>query len=116
MAAVYPRGPAPVPEAPPFDEPACVSGILALREARPITKVLAGGKLIHVVGGTTADIGRVWDEIETERKAFAAVPLQKEADYTLALETVAEHLDPAVWVAGMRDKLGVGEIVAPKEL
>ncbi len=116
MAAVYPRGPAPVPEAPPFDEPACVSGILALREARPITKVLAGGKLIHIVGGTTADIGRVWDEIEIERKAFAAVPLQAEGAYMEALAGIADKLDPFLWIAGLRAKLGVGEIAAPKEL
>ncbi len=117
MPAVYPRGLAPVPEAPPFDAELCESSLIALRELRPnITKVLAGGKLIHVTGGRVPDIYRVWDEIEAERKAFEAVPLQAEGAYMEALMRLAVKLDPDLWVAGMQDKLGVGEIVAPKEL
>ncbi len=117
MPAVYPRGPAPVPEAPPFDKPACVTGILALREARPnITKVLAAGKLIHVSGGRVPDIYQVWDEIEAERKSFEAVPLQAEGAYMEALAGLAVNLDPFLWIAGLREKLDVGEIAAPKEV
>ena len=117
MSAVYPRGPAPVAEAPPFDAEFCAAELILLRELRPeITKVLAAGKVIHKVGGRVFDIYRVWDEIEAERKAFEAVPLQAEGDYMEALSGLAVNLDPFVWIAGLRGKLGVSEIVAPKEL
>jgi len=117
MPAVYPRGPEPVPEAPPFDESTCVSALIALREARPnITKVLAAGKVIHQVGGRVLDVYQVWDKIEAERKAMAAVPMQAEDKYVEALAELAVHLDPDLWIAGMQDKLGVAKIVAPKEL
>ncbi len=111
MPAVYPRGPAPVPEAPPFDEPACVSGILALREARPnITKVLAAGKLIHVTGGRVPDIYRVWDEIEAERKAMDAISPADHTSaskYVTALAAAAARLDPDTWYEALKVSKGV---------
>ncbi len=118
MPAVYPRGPAPVPEPlKPFDAEQCAVELIGLRESRPnITKVLAGGKVIHIVGGRTSDIYRVWDEIEAERLALAAVPLQAESKYIEAVSALAVNIDPVQWVAGMQAKLGVSEIVAPKEL
>ena len=70
MPAVYPEAPKakPTPEA--FDEGKCVDEIIALRTAEPkMTRIRAGGKLFHVVGGTIPDIYRVWDEIEAERVA-----------------------------------------------
>jgi len=116
MPAVYPRGPEPVPEAPPFDAEQCVVELIGLRESRPnITKVLAAGKVIHIVGGRVLDVYQVWDAIEAERKALEAVPLQTESKYIEAVSALAINIDPVQWVAGMQAKLGVDEIIAPKE-
>ena len=116
MSAIYPKGPVVKPSPPPFDEALCGANIIQLREARPrITRQLTAGKLIHVVGGTVKDIYRVWDEIEAERKAMKAVPLQAEGDYLEAISTVGFYIDPILWVAGKRSELGVGEIKAPVE-
>lgn len=117
MPAVYPRAHEAPPAAPPFDENLCAAEIITLREARPtITRQLAAGKIIHAVGGRVEDVYRVWDEIEAERLAMEAVPLQTEAVYVEEISKVGLYLNPLLWVAGMKAKLGVSEIVVPEEV
>lgn len=116
MPSVYPKA-SDAPEAvTAFDETACVAKVIEMREADgKVTLEQAIGVLLEVSGGTVGDVKRVWDEIEAERQAMASVPLQDEGAYLEALSAVADKLDPFIWIAGMREKLGVAEIVAPKE-
>ena len=111
MPAVYPEAPQAPREVPPFDEAKCVDEIVALRAVETnIGKVRAGGRLIHKAGGTTADINRVWDAIETERKALAAISPADHttaSKYTTALGAVATRLDPDTWYEALKVSKGV---------
>lgn len=74
---------------------------------------LANGK--REEGASLTDVlhvNRIADEIESERQAMAAVPIQAEAVYIEEISKVGRLLDPVKWIVGMRAKLGVSEIVA----
>ncbi len=104
MPAIYPRAPESKPAPPPFDEEMCASRLIEIREADPkITQVRAAGKLIHVVGGTVADIYRVWDEIEAVRVSWKAIsPADYSSATTFKTALKGNHLSADAWYDGLR--------------
>ncbi len=113
MAHVYPRAKV-EPEYPAFDEALCAATIVALREEDESTSAATAiGVCLKEQGGSPADFYRVWGEVEAERTAMSAVPLQAEGAYMEALSEISRWVSPFDWIVGKRAELKVDEITKP---
>jgi len=116
---VYPRA-IPVPPAvPAFDSVACAARVIELREAdKEITFEQALGHCLKVSGGTSADVKRVWDEVEADRVKLRQVnpaAFNTLTEYKTGLGMVAKHLDPTDWYDGLKSEIDVTTWIELKE-
>lgn len=108
MKNVYPEA-EPVTPFTPIDSEAALAARIITAMNNDISKASAIGECL-AGSDDVALFNRLWSEIDEEGKTFRAENPKDHAtqtSYTTALSVKAVHLDPALFLAGLKDEQGV---------
>jgi len=107
MDYIYPRAKEDAAEPDAIDTTACAADIIAEVEAGEKDKIVVCSKVLKGLNAWGA-ISALYDEIEAETKAMAAVPVAgTQTAYVAELDKVKAHLDSAKYLAGKKAEAGV---------